>query len=58
MWNIDPIQMQQYYETLVTLRGGHIQKGRVKEGNYELEYSWYTLYTRMNTKISNWLKPP
>jgi hypothetical protein len=24
MWNIDIIQMQQYYETLVTLRGGNI----------------------------------
>jgi hypothetical protein len=24
MWNIDPIQIQQYYEKQVTLRGGHI----------------------------------
>jgi hypothetical protein len=32
MWNIGPIQIQQYYEKQVTLRGGHIQKrGRVKE---------------------------
>jgi hypothetical protein len=29
--------MQQYYETLVTLRGSHIWEDRVKEGN-ELEY--------------------
>jgi hypothetical protein len=24
LWNIDLIQIQQYYETLVTLKGGHI----------------------------------
>jgi hypothetical protein len=33
MWNIDPIQVQQYYETLVTLEGGHAGRCRVKEGN-------------------------
>jgi hypothetical protein len=27
MWSIDLIQMQQYYETLVTLRGGHVWEG-------------------------------
>jgi hypothetical protein len=27
MWNIDLIKMQKYYETVVTLRGGHIQEG-------------------------------
>jgi hypothetical protein len=27
MWNIDLLQTQQYYETLVTLRDGHIWKG-------------------------------
>jgi hypothetical protein len=27
MWNTDLIQMQQYYGTLVTLRGGHAQEG-------------------------------
>jgi hypothetical protein len=26
-WNIDLTQMQQYYEILVTLRGGHTQDG-------------------------------
>jgi hypothetical protein len=29
-WNIDLIKMQQYYETLVTLRGGHVQEGYSK----------------------------
>jgi hypothetical protein len=24
MWHIDPIQVQQYYEKQVTLRGGHL----------------------------------
>jgi hypothetical protein len=33
MKNIDPIEMQQYYEMLVTLGGGQTQEGRVKEGN-------------------------
>jgi hypothetical protein len=33
MWNIDLLQMQRNYETLATLRGGHAQEGRVKEGN-------------------------
>jgi hypothetical protein len=27
LWNIDLIQMQQYYETLLTLRSGHTQDG-------------------------------
>jgi hypothetical protein len=27
MWNIDLIQIQQYYEKWVTLRGGHIREG-------------------------------
>jgi hypothetical protein len=31
VWNIDLIQIQQDYEKQVTLRGGHIQEGRVKE---------------------------
>jgi hypothetical protein len=26
MWNLDLAQMQQYYETLVTLMGGHPQE--------------------------------
>jgi hypothetical protein len=26
MWNTDLIQIQQYYEKLVTLRGGHIRE--------------------------------
>jgi hypothetical protein len=30
MWNIDPIQIKQYYETQVMLRGGHIQEGEDK----------------------------
>jgi hypothetical protein len=30
MWNIDLIQMQQYYEKQVKLRGGHIQEGKGK----------------------------
>jgi hypothetical protein len=38
MWNIDLIQIQQYYEKQVTLRGGHAQeregKRRIKEGEY------------------------
>jgi hypothetical protein len=33
LWNIDLIQMQQYYEKQVTLRGGHAQRRRVKERN-------------------------
>jgi hypothetical protein len=33
-------------------------RGRVKEGNLELEYGWYTLYTRMNIEILDQLKPP
>jgi hypothetical protein len=30
MWNIDLIQIQQYYEKLIMVRGGHIgeQKGK------------------------------
>jgi hypothetical protein len=27
MWNIDLIQIQQYYVKLVTLRGGHMEEG-------------------------------
>jgi hypothetical protein len=27
MWNIGLIQIQQYYEKHITLRGGHIQEG-------------------------------
>jgi hypothetical protein len=27
MWNTNLIQMLRYYETLVTLRGGHVQEG-------------------------------
>jgi hypothetical protein len=40
MWNKDLIQIQQYYETLITLRGRGVtyKKGRVKEGNKEDEY--------------------
>jgi hypothetical protein len=26
MWNVNPIQMQQYYEKEVTLRGVHIKE--------------------------------
>jgi hypothetical protein len=26
MWKIDPVQMQQYYEKQVPLRGSHIQE--------------------------------
>jgi hypothetical protein len=33
MWNIDLKQMQQYYETLDTLRGGHSQEGLCKRRN-------------------------
>jgi hypothetical protein len=38
MWNIELIQIQQYYEKQVTLRRGHIREGRVKEGSSEGEY--------------------
>jgi hypothetical protein len=31
MLNIDLIQIQQYYEKLVTLRGGHIQEREDKK---------------------------
>jgi hypothetical protein len=27
VWNVDLIQMQQYFEKQVTLKGGHIQEG-------------------------------
>jgi hypothetical protein len=37
MWIVDLIQIQ-YYETLITLRGVHAQKGKVKEGKQEVEY--------------------
>jgi hypothetical protein len=33
MWNIDLIQIQQYYEKLVTLREVTYERDRVKEGN-------------------------
>jgi hypothetical protein len=33
MWKIDLIQMRQYYETLVTLRGGHACEEQGKEGS-------------------------
>jgi hypothetical protein len=33
MWNIHLIQMQQNYEKLVTLEGGHTWERRVKVGN-------------------------
>jgi hypothetical protein len=32
MWNIDLIQIQQYYEKHVVLMGGHIQEGEGKRG--------------------------
>jgi hypothetical protein len=32
MWNTELTKMQRYYETLVTLRGGHAWEGKVKEG--------------------------
>jgi hypothetical protein len=32
MWNTDPKQMQQYYETLITVWGVAYERGRVKEG--------------------------
>jgi hypothetical protein len=38
MWNIDLIQIQQYYEQLITQRVVTYEKGRVKEGNYEDEF--------------------
>jgi hypothetical protein len=38
VWKTDPIQIEQYYEKQVTLRGGHIGQERVKEGSYEGEY--------------------
>jgi hypothetical protein len=31
MWNIDLIQIQQYYAKQVMLREGHIERRRVKE---------------------------
>jgi hypothetical protein len=33
--------------------GSHI---RVKEGNIEYEYGWYTPYTRINTELLSRLK--
>jgi hypothetical protein len=38
MWNIDLTKMQRYYETLVTQREVTHRRGRLKEGNQELEY--------------------
>jgi hypothetical protein len=32
--------------------------GRVKDRNQELEFGSYILYSKMNTKILNWVKPP
>jgi hypothetical protein len=37
MWITDLQQMQQYYGTWVTLRGGHVWEGRTREGNQKLE---------------------
>jgi hypothetical protein len=34
------------------------ERGRVKEGSYESEYGWYTVYTRINIEFLNLLKPP
>jgi hypothetical protein len=31
MWNTDPIQIQQYYETWVTLMSGHIREREGKQ---------------------------
>jgi hypothetical protein len=31
MWNIDPVQIQQYYERQVTLREVTYERGRVKK---------------------------
>jgi hypothetical protein len=33
MWNINLMQIQQYYEKRVMLREGHIWEGIVKEGS-------------------------
>jgi hypothetical protein len=33
MWNIDPIQIQQYYEKQVTLREVTYERGRLSEEN-------------------------
>jgi hypothetical protein len=33
MWSIDLIQIQQYYEKQITLRGGQYERGRAKKGN-------------------------
>jgi hypothetical protein len=33
VWNIDPIQTQQYYQKQITPRGFTYKRGRVKEGS-------------------------
>jgi hypothetical protein len=38
MWDIDLIQMQQYYEKQVTLRDITYESRRAKEGSSEGEY--------------------
>jgi hypothetical protein len=35
-----------------------MREGRLKKGNLEGEYSWSTLYTRMNIEFLNLLKSP
>jgi hypothetical protein len=37
MWNIDLMQIQQYYEKQVMLRGRHIQEGKGKERSEEVK---------------------
>jgi hypothetical protein len=38
MWNIDLIQIQQYYDKQVTRKGGHIQEREGKRRKLEGEY--------------------
>jgi hypothetical protein len=45
MWNTDPIQMQQYHEKQVTLRGGHIREREGKRRKLRrLIWLMYSLY--------------
>jgi hypothetical protein len=45
MWNIDLIQIKQYYEKQFTLRVGHIQEG-VDKRRKQRRWKWliYSLY--------------
>jgi hypothetical protein len=54
MWNIDLMQMQQYYEALVTLRGGHVWEGYGKKRKL---WTWILLIHSLYENEYRNLKP-